>query len=92
MTGSSLGCACLTERHSAKGADQAEKGPAALARITFRRPLLPTAGSADHDIALVDLRHDALGGEIVPLDLVDQRRPRDAELDRGAGTITGVVF
>src|SRR5580765_21555 len=32
------------------------------------------------------------GGEVVALDLVDQRGPRDAELDGGPGAVAGVVL
>src|SRR6476661_574371 len=32
------------------------------------------------------------GGDVVALDLVDQRGARDAQLDRGAGPIAGVVL
>src|SRR3954464_6256901 len=35
---------------------------------------------------------EALGGEVVPFDLVDQRCPRDTKLDSGAGPVARVVL
>src|SRR3954453_5729101 len=87
-----LGLAFPAEGDAAEGADQADERPAAGAGIALGRPLLSTAGAARHRVVLVDLGHRRSRREVVPLDLVDQGRTRNPELDRRPGPVAGVVL
>src|SRR4051794_34254743 len=84
--------AILTQRDSAKVADQAEEGTAVGAGIPLGGALLPAASATGHRVVFVELGHGALGGEVVAFDLVDQRRSGDAKLDSGAGPVACMVL
>src|SRR5207244_13240214 len=89
--GGGLGGALAAAGGAAERAAEAEEGPAHLAGIALRCPLFPAAGAAPHGIVLLDLGHATSGGEVVTLDLVDQRGAGDAQLDGRAGAVAGMV-
>ena len=67
------------EGDAAEVADQADERPAVGAGIAFGGTLLAAAGAAGHGIVLADARPwRRSGGDVVPLDLVDQRGAGDA--------------
>jgi hypothetical protein len=84
--------ALSAERDPAKTADEADEGTAFGAGIPFGGPLFPAAGATDHGVVFMEFAHRCSRREVVALDLIDQRRARDAELDRCAGSIAGMML
>src|SRR5256885_13317057 len=87
-----FGGALAAAGDAAEGAHETDEGSAHVAWIAFGGPLFSAAGAAGHAVVLVDLGHARSGGEVVALDLVDQRGARDPELDGRAGAVAGVVL